>query len=95
MWEGTIQGRGHQEARVTGAAYHRDAHSFQLLFSQPSEMRASFFFLPLSSYKSSRIEHFESPAHSPVDTHQKTTPEGLTLHRNRKLLLDVEAVEGM
>lgn len=44
MWEGTIQGHGHQEARVTGAAYRCGPSSFQLLFSQPSEMRASFFF---------------------------------------------------
>ena len=61
MWEGTIQGHGYQEARVTGAAYRRGPSSFQLLFSQPSEMRASFFF-SLSSYKSPRIEHFKSPA---------------------------------
>ena len=44
MWEGTIQGRGHQEARVTGAAYRHGPSNFQLLFSQPSEMRPSFFF---------------------------------------------------
>ena len=35
------------------------------------------------------------PAHSPVDPDQEPTPGGLTTRRNRELLLDVEAAEGV